>query len=182
METVPLSAVIDAAAQFYGLSNDAVMGKSHRSGVVKVRHLVWWIARSRMGLSYPKIGKVFATDHSTVVKGLKTLEGKIKRDPELAQDAEKIFAGAALLAALRATGRPTRASDVIACEKPVLVLVKPSALAPDPRRKSEKPLSRIRPGNCEIGTREWFKVNNERFVKGALAALRAGNGGNDGHA
>ena len=172
METVPFRHVIDAAAYFYGVGIQDLCGKGRYCYLVLARHLTWWIGRNHCGLSFSAIGREFAADHSTVVCGLRKLEPKLESDPEILRDAEKIIAGARRVAERLAKSGRGKPADVMLCEKPLRIPIQPRE-----RNKIERrppPLARLEPDRYEAGTREWFFINNERFIRGALKALRSG--------
>jgi hypothetical protein len=172
METVPFHLVIDAAAYFYGIGRVDLCGKSHQRHLVLARHLVWWIGRKRCGLSLRQIGDEFGVDHSSVLCAVRNLAPRLEADEELLRDAEKILAGARRVADRLARSGRGKPADVMRCEKPLRI-----SFAPTQKNKIERrptPLARIEPDRYEPGTREWFFINDERFKRGALKALREG--------
>lgn len=48
------------------------------------RHIAFWIARNRTRHSLPNIGRAFGgRDHTTVIQGMRSLEQKLSKSPEL---------------------------------------------------------------------------------------------------
>ncbi len=48
-----------------GLAVTAIQGPSRSRGLVRIRHALIWYARTRLGCSFPELGRIFHRDHST---------------------------------------------------------------------------------------------------------------------
>ncbi len=69
-------------ARRFGLSFDEVAGPSRQKTTAYARHLVAFIARNELGLSYPEIGRHSRRDHTTAVNSVRKIQMLLAgRDP-----------------------------------------------------------------------------------------------------
>jgi chromosomal replication initiation ATPase DnaA len=61
-----------------------LMGPSREGPIVRARHALVWIARNRLGASYPNIGRYLARDHTTILHGARRAEILRAADPAFA--------------------------------------------------------------------------------------------------
>ena len=55
-------------ARMYGLTSSDLYSKTRRADVVVPRHMAMYLLRTKMGLSFPSIGKQFGDrDHTTII-------------------------------------------------------------------------------------------------------------------
>ncbi len=70
-----------AAAAYYGLSAQSVLGHSRTQRPLKARAAVAYVMRHRDGASYPMIGKRLArADHTTAINSVQRAEDWLTRD------------------------------------------------------------------------------------------------------
>jgi chromosomal replication initiator protein len=79
--------IVDAVARHYGLTKEALVGRSRRRVVSRPRQLAMYLIREEVGTSLPQIGKLLGgRDHSTILHGCDKIGGEIETDEELRRD------------------------------------------------------------------------------------------------
>jgi len=79
--------VINAVAAFYGLSPEALRGKSRRKEVALPRQIAMYLARQEAHASFPQIGAALGgRDHSTVHYAYEKIREKIEQDDRLRRE------------------------------------------------------------------------------------------------
>jgi chromosomal replication initiator protein len=86
----PIERVIGIVGKFYGVAQAALLGADRSQHVAMVRHIAMYLARQHSGLSYPELGGVFGRDHSSVIHGVRMIEGRIKNQPAFAKFLERL--------------------------------------------------------------------------------------------
>lgn len=79
--------VLRAAAQYFAISRDQLLGQQKARDLTRARHLAMHLAYEHAGASILKIGRVFKKDHTTVLYAVR----KMRADASIAADAEKIM-------------------------------------------------------------------------------------------
>lgn len=74
------SGIVRAAAQYYGVSPESVLGRSQSREYVLPRQVAMFLCRQKLSLSYVKIGEVFSRDHSTVISSIRAISQKLEED------------------------------------------------------------------------------------------------------
>jgi chromosomal replication initiator protein len=69
--------IVEIVAQFFEICTSDVLGRSQAQECSLPRHIVMYICRAYLYLSFVKIGKIFSRDHSTVMACVKNIEKKI---------------------------------------------------------------------------------------------------------
>lgn len=64
---VSINEVLEKMVTLYGISMDDLMSRSRRSDIAVARQIAMYTLRTSLGLSYPRIGKVFERDHTTAI-------------------------------------------------------------------------------------------------------------------
>lgn len=72
------------SAQMFGIPLGDLLSTSRIKDHVIPRHVAMYLARETKGYSYPRIGRVFHRDHSSVFNGVERIREGIKTDPNLA--------------------------------------------------------------------------------------------------
>jgi chromosomal replication initiator protein len=87
-----VEALIAVVADFYGLHPRALKSRLRSQTVVNARHVAIYLVRTRLGNSYPEIGRVFGRDHSTVLMAVRKIESwaKLGQEPRLFEDIKAI--------------------------------------------------------------------------------------------
>ncbi len=78
-----LERIVKYVCQGYGISLDQMNSKSRKQDLVVARNTVFYLARKHTSLSLQEIGNRFNRSHSTVIKGITTLEREISRESSL---------------------------------------------------------------------------------------------------
>jgi hypothetical protein len=65
-----LLALVKRIASAHDVTLDEMLGTSHVAGHVHARHALWAALYARGHWSYPRLGKLFGRDHSTVLAGV----------------------------------------------------------------------------------------------------------------
>ncbi len=72
-----------ATAEYFALTVRELCGDRRHRGVSQPRMIAMWIARERLTMSYPEIGRRFGgKDHTTVMSGHKKIAGLLERGDE----------------------------------------------------------------------------------------------------
>jgi chromosomal replication initiator protein len=74
-QETPPAAILEEAAAYFGLSLDELVSKSRSRPLTTARHVAMYLLREQTGLSLIKIGEHFHRDHTTVLHGIKKIEG-----------------------------------------------------------------------------------------------------------
>lgn len=74
-----LSEIVRMVCQSFGIAADVLGSKSRKQGHVQARNAAFYLARKHTDLSLQEIGKHFNRTHSTVIKGITSLETEISR-------------------------------------------------------------------------------------------------------
>ncbi|GFH62243.1 MAG: chromosomal replication initiator protein DnaA [Candidatus Desulfovibrio kirbyi] len=75
-----MNALIRLVCESYGLSEGHLNSRSRRQECVIGRNTVYYLARKHTDLSLEQIGALFNRKHSTVIKGITSVEREISRD------------------------------------------------------------------------------------------------------
>lgn len=70
-------AIIREVAMTYGVPPKLLISNHRGEDAVRARHIVMWRLRNQLGFSYPKIGRILSRDHTTVMHGVKKVQGKM---------------------------------------------------------------------------------------------------------
>ena len=66
--------ILDAVAAAWGVEVGHIQGKSQKWIFAHPRFATVWLIRQRLGWSYPRIGKAFRRDHSTIIAAVQRAE------------------------------------------------------------------------------------------------------------
>lgn len=78
-----LETIIAYVATGYGASSEQMRSKSRKRDLVVARNTVYFLARKHTDLSLEEIGNTFGRNHSTVIKGITSLEREMSRETSL---------------------------------------------------------------------------------------------------
>lgn len=77
--------IIRHVAEFYGVLQEEMLGKSQSRECVTPRQIAMYFCRAELELPYARIGEIFGRDHSTVMSSIKLIQKGIdSNDPNLA--------------------------------------------------------------------------------------------------
>lgn len=78
-----LEKIIAYVAKGYGITADQMRSKDRKRNFVLARNTVYFLARKHTHLSLEEIGNLFGRRHSTVIKGITSLEREMSRETSL---------------------------------------------------------------------------------------------------
>lgn len=78
-----LEGIVQYVCEGFGITSDQIRSKSRKRELVTARNTVFYLARKHTELSLEEIGSRFCRSHSTVIKGITTLEREISRESSL---------------------------------------------------------------------------------------------------
>ena len=76
--------IIEICAQDYGIDAEEILNRTRRPVPSLARRVAMYLTRELTGLSFPKIGKAFDRDHSTVISAHRGILSQISRDRRFA--------------------------------------------------------------------------------------------------
>src|SRR5712691_10070788 len=72
---IPAATILEETARYFGLGSGDLISKSRSRPLTTARHVAMYLLRELTGLSLIKIGEQFNRDHTTVLHGVKKIEG-----------------------------------------------------------------------------------------------------------
>lgn len=76
--------IIDTVADYYGLTHQQIVSKTRTKNIANARHISIYLCRTKLSLSYIKIGEEFGgRDHATIMAACRKVEKGIKNDPAM---------------------------------------------------------------------------------------------------
>lgn len=69
--------LIEAIANFYGVTSIEILGKSRKSYIVDARRIAAYLLKKKLKLSYSLVGKILNRDHSTIMYFVNSTEDKM---------------------------------------------------------------------------------------------------------
>lgn len=92
-KTASVQEVVKMISEFYSIDKDAILEKTRRKEIVKVRQVIMYILREDFNMSYPLIGqKLGDKDHTTVIHSCLKVKNDMKNDMLVAQEIDQIRA------------------------------------------------------------------------------------------
>lgn len=86
-----INRIIEAVANYYGVSVESIKSKSKTDAVANARHAAIYIIRKMTDKSYKEIGQIFSRDHSTAMASFDKAEMLIKTKKNYENDIKKIM-------------------------------------------------------------------------------------------
>jgi hypothetical protein len=77
-------AVLDCVCEAYGIKRSELLSNVRTQPIGEARIIGYFLARSR-GMSFPRIGRIFNRDHTSVMNGVKTAVKVMARDAAVAR-------------------------------------------------------------------------------------------------
>jgi len=74
-QEIPAIVIMEETSTYFGLEPEDLVSKSRSRPLTTARHVAMYILRELTGLSLIKIGEQFGRDHTTVLHGIKKIEG-----------------------------------------------------------------------------------------------------------
>ncbi len=81
LELEKVSEIIRLTAQFYDLTVDELKQKTRKAEIVKARQISVYLIRDLLRLSFPVIGRIFNSDHTTVLYAFEKIMDITEKDP-----------------------------------------------------------------------------------------------------
>ncbi len=81
-----LEAILEAAADYFGISIAELTGRSRSAPIALQRQIVMYLMREEIGASLPQIGQMLGgRDHTTIIHGCERVARDINSDPDLSR-------------------------------------------------------------------------------------------------
>lgn len=159
----PMRDVIRVVSRVTGVSAGDLTSERRFREVVGPRQIAMWIGVRHLSLLLPHVGRSLNRDHTTVLHGVRRIDGARAADPALAQRIDEMCAwvDAELARPPGDDGAPPSGGEP---DLPVLVAVTREPAPPAPPKIHETP-QRPPMQPFELG---WWQLNNDRFI----AAMR----------
>ena len=90
-KNVTIDQIISTTCEHFNVKEEDVFGKSRKAEIVTVRQMSMYLAHKHTKLTASKIGiYVGNRDHATVLHGIKTIDGRLKKDKKLQRHLEEL--------------------------------------------------------------------------------------------
>lgn len=74
--------ILKTVANTFGIKTEDIIGKAQNRECALPRQIAMYLCRERLSLPYPKIGRLFSRDHSTVMTSVKRVKKGIEKKEE----------------------------------------------------------------------------------------------------
>jgi chromosomal replication initiator protein len=82
---------MDAVSSYFGVSTQALAGKSRSRPIAEARHVAMYLLREDAQLALKQVGLILGRrDHSTVIHGVQKITRLLATDPSLATQLSEI--------------------------------------------------------------------------------------------
>jgi chromosomal replication initiator protein len=79
---IPAALIMEETAKYFGLTVDDLTSKSRSRPLTTARHVAMYLVRECTGMTLPKIGEIFARDHTTALHGINKINSSMRnREP-----------------------------------------------------------------------------------------------------
>ncbi|MBQ5777522.1 MAG: chromosomal replication initiator protein DnaA, partial [Oscillospiraceae bacterium] len=82
--------IIKAVAKYFEISDTDILGKDRSSKIAEPRKIAMYMVRDMTNESFPKMGKIFGKDHTTVKYAVDSLEEQLKTDSVLREKIQDV--------------------------------------------------------------------------------------------
>ena len=82
--------IIKAVAKYFEIDADAILSKDRSSKISEPRKIAMYMVRDMTHESFPKMGKIFDRDHTTIKHAVDTLEEQLKTDNALKEQIKDV--------------------------------------------------------------------------------------------
>ena len=82
--------IIKAVAKYFEIEADAILSKDRSSKISEPRKIAMYMVREMTHESFPKMGKIFDRDHTTIKHAVDTLEEQLKTDNALKEQIKDV--------------------------------------------------------------------------------------------
>lgn len=88
-----VSDIVAEAVAYYKIERAELISRRREHRIAHVRHVIMYLARELTPYSYPHIGRVLGgRDHTTILHGVRKIQGILPNNKELAADLEALQA------------------------------------------------------------------------------------------
>lgn len=77
--------VLETVCQTCGITKTEILSRSRQKEIALARHILMFLLKEELEMSYPAIGKLFKRDHTTALHGHKSILKKIKENSKINQ-------------------------------------------------------------------------------------------------
>jgi chromosomal replication initiator protein len=79
---IPAALIMEETAKYFGLTVSDLTSKSRSRPLTTARHVAMYLVRECTGMTLPKIGELFARDHTTALHGINKIDSSMRnREP-----------------------------------------------------------------------------------------------------
>ncbi|MCR9122977.1 MAG: hypothetical protein NXH91_11970 [Phyllobacteriaceae bacterium] len=96
--------VILIVAKAFGVTYGGIIADSRNTHETMARHVAMYVARKALGISLPDLGREMNRDHTTVLSGVRKIEGLREADPQLKALTESLVTAVEYREAARHSG------------------------------------------------------------------------------
>ena len=90
-KNVTIDQIITTTCEHFNVKEEDIFGKSRKAEIVTARQMSMYLAHKHTKLTASKIGiYVGNRDHATVLHGIKTIDGRLKKDSKLVRHLEEL--------------------------------------------------------------------------------------------
>jgi len=82
--------IIKAVAKYFETPTEEILGKSKTAHIAEARRIAMYMVRDMTNESFPKMGKIFGKDHTTVKYAVDKLEEQLKTDSVLKEKLQDV--------------------------------------------------------------------------------------------
>ncbi|MBY0110930.1 hypothetical protein K2Y00_02925 [Patescibacteria group bacterium] len=83
--------IVEVSARMYGVKASDLYSKTREANIVVPRHIAMYLLRTKMGLSFPSIGKQFDRDHTTIMHACNKISLMIQKNQKINRRVDKIL-------------------------------------------------------------------------------------------
>lgn len=73
--------IVCRVAREAGVTPDDIYGDSRKAHIARARAAAMHLSRKRLGYSYPKLGKIFNRDHTTIIHAINRVQANPEKYP-----------------------------------------------------------------------------------------------------
>jgi hypothetical protein len=101
--------IIDATAAWFYVEPSAVRDENRNTAKVShARQVAMWMCRDLLDMTYPELGELFGRDHTTIIHGVRQVDGQMAADEGFADEVTKLR-----MQLIRAIPLPNLADDLV---------------------------------------------------------------------
>lgn len=90
-QTCSIESIVSEVSHYFGIPGYDILSERQSAALVEARHCAMWLARHLTPYSYPRIGRAFDRDHTTVMHGVRKVERRKSVDDGLRAELENLL-------------------------------------------------------------------------------------------